>query len=197
MGPSQQRVGRRREVGFRLSRLPNLGLIAGLFLHPSQTPLAGAAAAAVGFPTPATVDAAPRLHRRNDGEHVVLADCRDRAGLISSQVAYFAGEPGPNPEDVSVVVTDPGRAALWVNRNTSALFTNTGITFTARLGPAVEEGQFAGTGNNGYGDFSCYRNYVNSLYIYDSTTCSQVYLCDHSDPPGGLRCLHLPGGELC
>jgi hypothetical protein len=180
MDPSQQRPGRRREGGFRL---PNMALIASLFLHPSQSPLVGAAA--VGHPIPATSDFAPRLHRRNDGEHVVLADCRDRSGIISSQIAYFAGEPGPNPEDVAVVVTEAGQAALWVNGNTSALFTNTGVTFTATLGPAVAEGQFAGTGENGYGNFSCYQSYVNALYVYSATTCSQVYLCDHSDPPPG------------
>jgi hypothetical protein len=151
----------------------------------------------VALPVPAT---APRLDRRNDGEHVVLADCRNRAGVISSQIAYFAGEPGPNPEDVAVVVTEPGQAALWVNGNTSALFTNTAVTFTSTLGPAVAEGQFAGTGENGYGNFSCYQTYVNALYVYSATTCSQVYLCDHSDPPGGFAsvlCSRCEEGLRC
>jgi hypothetical protein len=167
-----------------------------LFL-PSQTPLVGAAAVALPVPAPPT---APRLDRRNDGEHVVLADCRDRAGVISSQIAYFAGEPGPSPEDVAVVVTEAGQAALWVNGNTSALFTNTGVTFTSTLGPAVGEGQFAGTGENGYGNFSCYQSYVNALYVYSATTCSQVYLCDHSDPPGGfdsVLCSRCEEGLRC
>lgn len=128
-----------------------------------------------------------RLLRRDEyaGEHVVLADCRDPAGVVSSQIAYFPGEPNRNPQDVAIVVTQPGQAALWINTNTSALFTDTGVTFTASLGPAVEEGEVAGIGANDFrDDFICYRKYVNRLYTYDGTDCSQVYVCDHSEPPG-------------
>jgi hypothetical protein len=169
-----QPTRRRRAVGTAWPRLPNLVLIASLFLHPSHVSPAGAAA--VGYSSHA-------LHRRDEGEHVVLADCRDQSGVVSSQIAYFPGDPGPAPQDVAVVVTTPGQAALWVNTNTSGLFTDTGVVFRATLGPRVEEGQFAGTGENGYGNFSCYQNYVKDLYTYETTTCSQVYLCDHSDPP--------------
>lgn len=177
MGNPQPTNRRRRATGtagLRL-RLPNLALIASLFLHPSH--ISPASAAAVGY-------SSHRLHARNEGEHVVLADCRDQSGVVSSQIAYFEQDPGPQPKDVAVVVTTPGQAALWVNTNTSGLFTDTGVVFRATLGPRVEEGQFAGTGENGYGNFSCYQNYVKDLYIYEKTTCSQVYLCDHSDPPG-------------
>jgi hypothetical protein len=169
-----QPTQRRRAAGTAGLRLPNLVLIASLFLNPSYISPAGAAA--VGYPSSS-------LHTRDEGEHVVLADCRDRSGVVSSQIAYFPKDPGPTPQDVAVVVTTPGQAALWVNTNTSGLFTDTGVVFRATLGPRVEEGQFAGTGENGYGNFSCYQKYVKDLYTYETTTCSQVYLCDHSDPP--------------
>ncbi|KAL1843469.1 hypothetical protein VTJ49DRAFT_1579 [Mycothermus thermophilus] len=164
--------------------LPGLAVVASVLmqslLHVSPT---RAAAVPVGLSSPGEHADTGRLLRRAENEHVVLADCRDSNGVVSSQIAYFPDEPGPFPEDVAVVVTQPGQAALWINANTSGLFTDTGVTFTASLGPAVEEGQFAGTGENGYGNFSCYRNYVPRLYTYDNTECSQVYLCDHSDPP--------------
>ncbi|KAL2268269.1 hypothetical protein VTJ83DRAFT_3115 [Remersonia thermophila] len=175
--------------------LPGLAVAVGLvmqsMLHVSP---ARAAAVPVGPSSPDAPASAGRLLRRNDGEHVVLADCRDANGVVSSQMAYFPGEPGPFPKDVAVVVTQPGQAALWINANTSGLFTDTGVTFTASLGPAVNEGQFAGTGENGYGSFSCYRNYVPRLYVYDNTECSQVYLCDHSDPPAPAPASSGSGG---
>jgi hypothetical protein len=100
-------------------------------------------------------------------------------------MAYYTGTVGANPRDVAVVETAPGQTALWVNSVTSGFFTTSTTTFTATIGPRVADGQFAGTGNNGYGNFSCYQSYVQNLYTYGNTICSQVYVCDHSDPPGG------------
>ncbi|KAL2176544.1 uncharacterized protein P884DRAFT_270390 [Thermothelomyces heterothallicus CBS 202.75] len=194
MDKASDRTRRQRVLG---PRLPNLALIAGLFINASS-PIApaGAAAAAVAarqcLQAPAA-PAAPRSPRslpsplqvRSEGEHVVLADCVDTAGVLSSQIAYFPGDPGPSPQDVAVVQTEEGQTALWVNDNTSALFTTTGVTFTALIGPHVKDGEFAGIGNNGYGNFSCYQKYSKDLYKYAKTTCSQVYLCDHSAPPAG------------
>ncbi|KAK0611456.1 hypothetical protein B0T14DRAFT_389978, partial [Immersiella caudata] len=122
------------------------------------------------------------LHRRN-GEHVVLADCRDANAVVSSQIAYFEGSPGRIPKDVAVVQTKPGEAALWVNVETSGLFTDTGVTFLATIGPKVADGEFAGIGHNGYGGFSCWQKYFNNLYEYGGTTCSQVYYCNHEPVP--------------
>ncbi|KAK5661801.1 hypothetical protein OQA88_9903 [Cercophora sp. LCS_1] len=141
------------------------------------------ALAFLGLSVPASAGV---LRPRIDGEHVVLADCRDAAGVVSSQIAYFRGSPGPSPQDVAVVVTSPGQAALWVNTNTSALFTDTGVTFTSTLGPKVADGEYAGTGHNGYGGFSCWQKYQKNLYTYDGTTCHQVYACNHDPAPAVL-----------
>lgn len=123
------------------------------------------------------------LQSRDDNEHVVLADCRDGDGVVSSQMAYFPGSPGSTPQDVAVVSTKNGQARLWAGQETAGLFTDTGVTFTADLGPQVEEGELAGTGDNGYGPFTCWQRYSANLYDYDGTTCSQVYDCDHETKP--------------
>ncbi|SPQ24855.1 ffa9d720-6d1a-4006-8778-d8841bda6793 [Thermothielavioides terrestris] len=189
MDTASHQARRRRGAGAGL-RLPNFALIATVFAHPSLFSPTAAAAVDIAprLMLPAALHDDPSgqmhaLHRRSQGEHVVLADCRDQNGVVSSQMAYFSGDPGPSPQDVAVVATAKGQAALWVNTNTSALFPDTDTTFTATLGPRVEDGQFAGTGNNGYGNFSCYQKYVSQLYTYDNTVCSQVYVCDHSTPP--------------
>lgn len=168
-----------RRAGRARVRLPNLALITGLFLSPASVALASAAA--VGQQPEST-----SLHKRNDGEHVVLADCRDPAGVLSSQMAYYPGPVDASPEDVAVVATPDGQTTLWVNANTTGLFTTTSVQFTANLGPRVDDGQFAGTGNNGYGNFSCYQQYIAELYTYENTKCSQVYQCDHSKPSGTI-----------
>ncbi|KAK3937021.1 hypothetical protein QBC46DRAFT_268445 [Diplogelasinospora grovesii] len=125
----------------------------------------------------------PQRRAASPGEHVVLADCIDPNRVVSSEMAYFQGAPGPNPQDVAVVKTDPGKTALWVSSTTSALWTDTGVTFTAVLGPKVDDGQYAGTGDNGYGNFTCWQKFVVSLYTYDGTQCSQVYDCNHDAAP--------------
>ncbi|KAK1829339.1 hypothetical protein QBC39DRAFT_134645 [Podospora conica] len=119
-------------------------------------------------------------------ETVVLADCLDSANIISSQMAYFPGAPSSRPQDVAIVATTPKEAALWVNSKTAARFTATNTVFVANIGPKVAQGKYAGSGNNGYGDFSCWEQYTPKLYKYGDTVCSQVYFCDHRDPPGRI-----------
>jgi len=160
----------------------SVGLVAALFLHPAVALPVGATLPFVGL------SGRELQHRAENPEHVVLADCRDPKAVVSSQIAYFEGEPGKTPKDVAVVHTNPGEAALWINANTSGLFTDTGVTFVATIGPKVADGDFAGTGHNGYGSFSCWQNYHKDLYSYGGTTCSQVYFCNHEPVP----CKTLP-----
>ncbi|RYP69809.1 hypothetical protein DL771_005918 [Monosporascus sp. 5C6A] len=124
-----------------------------------------------------------RLVSRADNEHVVLADCRGLNNAFSSQMAYYPGNPRGAPQDVAVVPTPDGQYSLWVDTTTSGLFTTTGVTFTAVLGPRVAEGAYAGTGDNGYGNFSCWARYAKDLYEWDNTSCSMVYDCDHRAAP--------------
>ncbi len=127
-------------------------------------------------------------------EHVILADCKDnQSGSLSSQMAYFPSTPNGTPQDVAVVQTPQGQTALWASTTTKGLFTDTDTTFVAILGPKVDDGQFAGTGSNGYGNFTCWQQYSPNLYTYSGTTCSQVYDCNHSPPPGKPAGPFVPG----
>ncbi|KAK4226629.1 hypothetical protein QBC38DRAFT_479902 [Podospora fimiseda] len=125
-------------------------------------------------------------NRRAIEEHVTLSDCRDSSGVFSSQAAYFPTEPGPVPQDVAVVTTTAGQTALWINTKTEALFTGTNTKFTATLGPKVNDGEYAGMGDNGYTTFNCWQKYKPNLYTYGNTTCSQVYDCNHDPAPSIL-----------
>ena len=138
----------------------------------------------VVLPLLLSFSSASSLFPRANEEHVVLADCRDGDGVFSSQMAYFPGAPGKKPQDVSVVSTPAGQTALWVGQTTKSLFSTSGVTFTAQLGPKGDEGSFAGTGDNGYGNFTCWQRFNLNLYEYGGNTCSQVYDCDHEPVPG-------------
>ncbi|KAK9421340.1 hypothetical protein SUNI508_05878 [Seiridium unicorne] len=118
-------------------------------------------------------------------EHVVLADCRDKVGVYSSQMAYYPTSSGGSPNDVANVVTNTGETALWICSTTVGLFTTTNTKFTANLGPQVADGQYAGTGDNGYdnGGFRCWQSFQEDYYTYGNTTCNMVYNCDHSAAP--------------
>jgi hypothetical protein len=125
------------------------------------------------------------LKPRNSAEHVVLADCRAGNGTNSSQMAYYTGTPNGTPVGaVAYVDAPPGESRQWDNQTTSGLFMDTHVTFTAHLGPQVADGDYAGTGNNGYVQFTCWEKYQWNLYIRDDVTCSQVYDCNHTPAPG-------------
>lgn len=158
-----------------LATHPSAILVA--LLHLASALLAGAASL-----SPPQQPLQPLIRRLNP-EHVVLADCRDAKNVVTSQIAYFEDTPGRLPKDVAVVHTSPGEAALWINANTSGLFTDTGVTFTATIGPKVADGKLAGIGYNGYGNFTCWQKYFNNLYQYGGTSCSQVYYCNHEPVP--------------
>lgn len=120
---------------------------------------------------------------RDLDEHVVLADCTSPSKRFLSQMAYFRGPVRGQPEDVAVVPTPEGQYSLWVDSTTSALFTTTGVTFTAELGPRVTDGEYAGKGNNGWGDFSCWASYQKNVYQWGNVSCSMVYDCDRRQAP--------------
>lgn len=129
------------------------------------------------------------LYTRADAEHVVLADCRTSNGVVSSEMAYFSGSPDSTPDDTAVVDTSYDTTQQWANATTSTLFSDTGTTFTAVLRPDVAQGDWAGTGNNGYGSFVCWETSFPNLYYDDAvgTECSGVYDCDHEETPS--KCL--------
>ncbi|KAJ1328933.1 interleukin 15 receptor alpha [Microdochium nivale] len=123
-----------------------------------------------------------RIERREDDEHVVLANCRSTARILSSQMAYFNGSIGPNPQDIAVVRTGFNQQAIWFGQTTEALFTASGTTFTATLNAIGADGDYIGDGENGYGPFFCYQRFYQDRYVYNDLVCNMVVDCSHATP---------------
>ncbi|KXJ92582.1 hypothetical protein Micbo1qcDRAFT_49700 [Microdochium bolleyi] len=122
------------------------------------------------------------LAPRESNEHIVLADCRTPARALFSQMAYFNGSIDSSPEDVALVRTNKNELANWFGQTTSALFTATGTTFTARLNQLGDEGDWIGEGENDYGSFHCYQRFYQDRYKYNDALCNMVIDCSHVQP---------------
>ncbi|KAI2770437.1 hypothetical protein F4815DRAFT_450595 [Daldinia loculata] len=128
----------------------------------------------------------PRTLARDDSrpkENVVLADCTgsQNSSQLSSEVSYFNQLPNNQPSDIAPV-TD-GQYRDWANTTTSAYFTDTGTTFKAVLGERGNAGDYAGIGNNGYANFSCWQMESTYLYSHDGKNCFATYECNHLTSP--------------
>lgn len=136
------------------------------------------------------------LYTRSNAEHVVLANCITDQGTLSSEMAYFTGSPNSSPDDTAVVSTPFNTTRKWADSRTSTLFLDTNVRFTADLGPDVADGEWAGTGDNGYGTFVCWEKASGDLYSGDTgeeeNRCSGVYDCDHAATPSESCSLHRP-----
>ncbi|KAI2603638.1 hypothetical protein GGR54DRAFT_622539 [Hypoxylon sp. NC1633] len=131
----------------------------------------------------ASDDDHPILARVNN-ENVILADCTGAQGQLSSEVAYFSGSPDSAPEDIATVTS--GKHHDWANTTTSAYFSDTSVTFTAVLREHSDAGDYAGTGNNGYGNFTCWQTDSTYLYSHNNQNCFAMYDCNHLGTPVSL-----------
>ncbi|KAI1764651.1 hypothetical protein GGR53DRAFT_493179 [Hypoxylon sp. FL1150] len=129
---------------------------------------------------------ASSLWARASNENVILADCTgvDNTTDLSSECAYFSGTPDSSPDDISVVTGWSHQS--WANRTTSAFFSDTSVTFTAVLGESGEAGDYAGTGTNGYANFTCWQMASTYLYTHINRNCYVVYDCNHLGAPATL-----------
>lgn len=121
-------------------------------------------------------------------EHVVLANCVNGDGVLSSDMAYYSqGPPDGSPGDIASVNTATNTTASWPCAINTAEFGDTHVIFVATIGPSVADGGYAGTGNNGYtaqnGGFRCWQKSLVNLYSYQGRTCSGIYDCDHEAAP--------------
>ncbi|KAI0378196.1 hypothetical protein F5Y04DRAFT_262675 [Hypomontagnella monticulosa] len=116
---------------------------------------------------------------RVNRENVVLSDCTGTqdANDVASEVSYFAGTPDSTPEDITTVTS--GKHRDWAGTTTPAYFADTGVTFTSVLGGRGQAGDYAGTGNNGYGNFTCWQTDPTYLYTHDNRNCYAMYDCNH------------------
>ncbi|KAI1099040.1 hypothetical protein F4804DRAFT_337626 [Jackrogersella minutella] len=119
------------------------------------------------------------ISARANYENVVLADCTGATNTSdqASEVAYFPGSPDSAPKDTASVTT--GQLHTWANATTSAYFTDTSTRFVAVLNQRGNAGDYAGTANNGYGNFSCYQTDSTFVYSHDDRNCFMVYDCNH------------------
>ncbi|KAI5865317.1 hypothetical protein GGS23DRAFT_421503 [Durotheca rogersii] len=124
-----------------------------------------------------------RQQPRANIENVVLADCTgiSDSSQLSSEVAYYTGAPDDTPDDISQVTSD--QHLDWANKTTVAYFSNTGVSFISTLRPASTAGAYAGTGNNGYGNFTCWQMEPTLLYSRDDKNCVMRYDCNHMNAP--------------
>lgn len=126
------------------------------------------------------------LHRRDSdfdrpGEHVILANCETSSGQKSSQMAYFLGVPTSRPEELTTVRT--GSFAIWEDRNNTGTYPRNGAQFTSSLVGGVDEGGFAGVGENNWEHFTCWKRTLKNLYKDGGKTCDGVYDCNHDPKP--------------
>ncbi|KAK0751407.1 hypothetical protein B0T18DRAFT_387538 [Schizothecium vesticola] len=134
--------------------------------------------------TPAAKLVRHRLIRRSDSEHVVLTDCtRHRKNYLqASQLAYFVGPPDDSPDRTTNVTSDKQQA--WAGSGKITIKSSDNVAFSVEIPTVVGEGQFAGSGHNGYSAFSCYAMFKTALYTTkEGLVCDQVYDCDHTTPP--------------
>lgn len=114
-------------------------------------------------------------------EHVVLANCKSSHFDRISHMAYYRYGLASVPDTIAVVPSPQNETATWIRNSSdpvSAVFPD-GTRFVADLSNTTQQGQYAGTGNNGWGTFRCWSYYVGSMYTwYDSVTCDGVYDCN-------------------
>ncbi|KAI1089465.1 hypothetical protein F5B19DRAFT_375422 [Rostrohypoxylon terebratum] len=127
-----------------------------------------------------------QIWARNTAENVILADCTNPSNLSdqSSEVTYYTGSPDSTPDDISTVTT--GQHWNWSNKTTVGYFSDTGTKFTAVLNPTGHAGDYAGTGNNGYGNFTCWQTDSILVYTHNNRDCYVQYDCNHSGTPASI-----------
>ncbi|KAI0835783.1 hypothetical protein F5Y06DRAFT_275357 [Hypoxylon sp. FL0890] len=119
------------------------------------------------------------IGRRASNENVVLADCTggQDSNDLASEVAYFSGTPNDTPDDIATVTT--GQYHDWANTTTEAYFSDTGVIFKSVLIQNVTAGDYAGTGTNGYANFTCWQMDPTFLYTNENRNCFVMYDCNH------------------
>ncbi|KAK1831852.1 hypothetical protein QBC39DRAFT_80833 [Podospora conica] len=143
-----------------------------------------ATAAVVATDSPPSTALPHRPLRRGDLEHYVLADCTRQGSnfLKASQLAYFTGPVVGFPHAITNVTSDKHYA--WAGSGEISIKTPDSVVFSVEIPSPVRDGQFAGSGQNGFSAFSCYAMFKKRLYTTEEgLVCDQVYDCDHITSP--------------
>jgi hypothetical protein len=126
------------------------------------------------------IAAIPSIALASNDEHILLCNCSDRKGQLSSVMAYYFGNPDGFPAAVASMAT--GRNTVWESAPVSGTFPG-GDTFISNIAASIPAESFAGIGKNNLGSLSCYRKaQVNAIPLLDGTMCSPLYDCNHTPP---------------
>ncbi|KAI1215192.1 uncharacterized protein F4807DRAFT_406273 [Annulohypoxylon truncatum] len=127
-----------------------------------------------------------QIWARGSAENVILTDCTNPSNSSdkSSEVTYYTGNPDDTPDDISTVTT--GQYWDWANKTTTGYFSDTGTKFVAVLNPKGQAGDYAGTGDNGYGNFTCWQTDSILVYTHNNRDCYVQYDCNHSGTPATI-----------
>lgn len=125
---------------------------------------------------------------RGDAEVLYLSNCNGPSGL-SSQVAYY-GNPGSglgSPDAVATAPSSNGATTLWEGSTVTTNFADGNFFTVVNLVHGVAIGSIAGSGQNRYTSFTCYRAEYRTIYTRDGNTCSALYSCSHAAPTAKLN----------
>ncbi|KAI1458959.1 hypothetical protein F4805DRAFT_107781 [Annulohypoxylon moriforme] len=127
-----------------------------------------------------------QIWARGTAENVILTDCSNPSNSSdkSSEVTYYTGSPDSTPDDISTVTT--GQYWDWANKTTTGYFSDTGTKFVSVLNPKGQAGDYAGTGDNGYGNFTCWQTNSILVYTHNNRDCYVQYDCNHSGSPASI-----------
>ncbi|KAI0884200.1 uncharacterized protein GGS22DRAFT_165109 [Annulohypoxylon maeteangense] len=128
----------------------------------------------------------PRIWARGAAENVILTNCTNPSNSSdkSSEVTYYTGNPDSTPDDISTVTT--GQYWDWANKTTTGYFSDTGTKFVSVLNPKGQAGDYAGTGDNGYGNFTCWQTDSILVYTNNNRDCYVQYDCNHQGSPASI-----------
>jgi hypothetical protein len=97
-------------------------------------------------------------------ESIILANCADASGSLSSQIAYFNGPAGGSPDAVAVVLTNLGTTVIWEGRDVSATSAD-GNVFTSKIrGKSISDYIYVGPDQNSVSTFSCHKRRQPNIY---------------------------------
>ncbi|KAH8671419.1 hypothetical protein BX600DRAFT_537754 [Xylariales sp. PMI_506] len=117
-------------------------------------------------------------------QSIHAVNCLSPDGAIrDSYFFYYADDSVANNRGGPSDTCDLHGLKSWTSTTTGCKFQDTGVTFAMTLGPATAEYTKAGTGYNGYVDFTCYTDnlhyvqYPGDAGIQYDGECESAFYC--------------------
>lgn len=127
----------------------------------------------------------PEIIPRDSSEAIVLANCYSNGQIVLSQMGYYSsGAPRPSGPPSAYADLTFGTYQVWEGAPVTGKFIDNFFTVDIPR-PVQVAGDYAGTGQNKQSSFYCYQDIGAVTYETLGTSCSSVYICDHT--PAGVR----------